>query len=80
MNWKHIGLNSQYEREQNILDPYDSETLLLEVACNLRIINRETVRAQAMESIKSKYKVAIEILEDNLDNLVKEAQRERAIV
>lgn len=79
MNWNNIDLNSPYERNQPILDPYDCETLLLEVSCNLKVINRETVRAQAVESIKGKYQTAIEILDANLDNLVKEAQRERAI-
>lgn len=80
MNWNNIDLNSPYERSQPILDSYDCETLLLEVAHNCREITRETVRAQAMESINGKYKTAIEILEANLDNLVAEALKERAIV
>lgn len=80
MNWHNIDLNSPYERQQDILDGYDSETLLLEVACNLRDINRDTIRAQAMESIKSKYKTAIEILDANLDNYLTHALKERAIV
>lgn len=80
MNWNNIDLNSQYEREQPILDDYDCDTLLLEVSCNLMDITRETVRAQAMESINSKYKTAIEILDANLDNLVAEALKERAII
>jgi len=79
MNWKNINLDSPYERSQNLLDPYNSETLLLEVACNCREITREAIRRQAIESIKGKYETALEILEDNLDNYLKEAQRERAI-
>lgn len=79
MNWKNVNLNSCYERSQAILDPYTFDTLLLEVACNLPEINRETVKAQAMISIKSKYESAIEILNNNLDNLTKEALKERAI-
>ncbi len=78
MNWNNIDLNSPYERQQNILDGYDSETLLLEVNCNLRDITRDTIRAQAMESIKSKYNTAVEILEANLDNYLTEALKERA--
>jgi hypothetical protein len=80
MNWNNVNLDSPYERSQNLLDPYDFETLLLEVASNLPTITKETVRAQALISIKAKYKTALEILEANLDNLTKEAQRERAIV
>ncbi len=79
MNWHNIDLTDGYEREQNLLDPYTSETLLLEVACNVREITKETIRKQAMESINSKYKVAIEILDANLDNYLKEALREKAI-
>lgn len=76
INWSNIDLSS-HERHLNLLDPYDFDTLLLEVNCNLRIINHETVRAQALESIRAKYKTAIEIMEANLDNLVKEALKER---
>lgn len=79
MNWKNINLQSPYERQQDILDGYDSETILLEVACNCPVIDRESVRKQALESINQKYKTAIEILEANLDNLTAEALRQRAI-
>lgn len=79
MNWNNINLNSPYELSQNILDGYDCKTLLLEVSCNLREITPETVREQAMLSIKTKYETAIEILNANLNNLVKEAKKEKAI-
>lgn len=78
MNWNNIDLKSPYERQQDILDGYDCETLLLEVACNLKEINRDTVKAQAMLSIKQKYQTAIEILNANLDNLTAEALKERS--
>lgn len=78
MNWYKINLDSPFESSQPILDSYDCNTILLEVACNLKEINRDTVRAQAMESIKSKYNTAIEILEANLDSLTKKALQERA--
>ena len=77
MNWKNIKLEDGYERDLNLLDPYDFDTLLLEINCNVKEINRETVKAQAMESIKAKYQTAIEILNDNLDNITKQAQKER---
>lgn len=79
IDWNNIDLNSGYERDLNLIDPYDFDTLLLEVYSNIPVekINRETVRQQAMESIKSKYRVAVEILESNLDNLVKYALKEK---
>jgi hypothetical protein len=61
-----------------MLDPYSFDTLLIEIACNLPEINEKTVKAQAMESIKCKYQTAISILNDNLTNITKHAQTERA--
>lgn len=77
MNWNNIDLKSPYEASRPIMDEYTSETLLLEVSCNLREINRETVRAQAIESLKAKYNEALRILEDNLDNYVQHALKYR---
>ena len=79
MNWKNINLKSSYERSQNILDSFDSNTLLLECECNLKVINKETVKAQALISLKMKYDTAIDILMDNLDNLTNEALTQRAL-
>ena len=77
MNWNNIDLNSPYERSQDILDGYDSDTLLMEIEHNCPVINRDTVRKQAMYEIELKRKVAIEILEANLDNYVNEALKYR---
>lgn len=78
MNWQNVNLNSASEADSNLLDPYSFDTLLLEIHCNLPIIDREKVRAQAMESIKIKYQTAIDILNANLDNITTFAQKERA--
>ena len=78
MNWTNVNLTDQYERDQNLLDPYDFDTLLLEISTNIREITPETVKAQALLSIKSKYETALEILENNLQNITEQAQRERA--
>jgi len=77
MNWNNIDLNSEYETSQNMLDGYSFNTLLLEIACNLPDITPETVRRQAIDSIKAKYDTAIEILEANLQNITKEALKYR---
>jgi len=77
MNWKNVNLKSSFECSQDILDGYDFETLLLEISCNLPVINEETVKAQAMHSIKCKYETAIQILNDNLNNIVNHAINER---
>ena len=79
MDYLNIDLNNDHERNTNILDGYDLETLFLEISCNLREINEETVKQQFYESLNSKIQTAKEIFNANLQNIVKYAQEERAI-
>ena len=79
MDYLNIDLNSDYERNADILDGYNLETLFLEISCNLREINEETVKKQFHESLNSKIQTAKEIFNANLQNIVKYAQEERAI-
>jgi hypothetical protein len=76
-DWSNIDLSSPCESSLNMLDAYSFDTLLLEVECNLREINKATVKAQAMESINAKYNEALSILNDNLANITKEALKYR---
>ena len=79
MDYLNIDLNSDHERNADILDGYNLETLFLEISCNLREINEETVKKQFYESLNSKIQSAKEIFSANLQNIVKYAQEERAI-
>ena len=79
MDYFNINLNNDHERNTDILDGYDLETLFLEISCNLREINEETVKKQFYESLNSKIQSAKEIFNANLQNIVKYAQEERAI-
>ena len=79
MDYLNINLNNDHERNTNILDGYDLETLFLEISCNLREINEETVKKQFYESLNSKIQSAKDIFNANLQNIVKYAQEERAI-
>ena len=79
MDYSNIDLNSDYERNADILDGYNLDTLLLEISCNLREINEETVKKQFYESLNSKIQSAKDIFNANLKNIVKYAQEERAI-
>ena len=76
-DWTNIDLNSPYQAALNLLENYTFDTLLLEIHCNVKEINRESVKAQALASIKAKYLESLEILENNLDNITKHAQTER---
>lgn len=77
MNWDNVNLNDGYEREQNILDPLDFDTLLLEINCNCRDINEETIRGQFELDLKIKMDSARDIFEANLNNLLNKALEER---
>ena len=79
MDYLNINLTNDQERNTDILDGYDLETLFLEISCNLTEINEETVKAQFYESLNSKIQSAKDIFNANLKNIVKYAQEERAI-
>lgn len=79
MDYLNIDLKSDYERNADILDGYNLDTLFLEISCNLREINEETVKKQFYESLNSKIQSAKDIFNANLQNIVKYAQEERAI-
>ena len=76
-DWKNINLDSGYERDLDILDSYDFATLLLEVECNLREINKETVSKHFEAILKEKVRSAREVFNNNLNNIVKNAVESR---
>lgn len=77
MDWKNVNLKDGYERDQNILDGYSFETLLLEINCNLKEINRKTVEEQFLESLRFNIESAKEVFYNNIENIVTQAKEER---
>lgn len=77
MNWNNIDLKSGYERSQNIIDPLNFDTLLLEISCNVRDINKETIKAQFETDLKNRIESAREVFNNNLENILKEAKEYR---
>ena len=77
MNWKNVNLKDGYERERDFLDGYSFDTLLLEIQCNLKEINRKTVEEQFLEVLNSRIDDAKEIFYNNIDNIVAQAKKER---
>ena len=61
MDYLNIDLNSDYERNTDILDGYNLDTLFLEISCNLTEINEETVKKQFYESLNSKIQITTKI-------------------
>lgn len=79
MNWENVNLTDSYEREQNIIDSLDFDTLLLEISCNIsnNKLNREEIRKQFETDLKNRIVSAREIFNNNIDNILKQAQEER---
>jgi len=77
MNWKNINLDSASERQAHILDGLTFDILLLEISCNVREINEETIKAQFEENLKNKIQSAREVFNDNLQNILKDAIKYR---
>jgi hypothetical protein len=79
MDWRNVDLEDGYERDQNIIDAYSFDTLLLEISCNIRDINPVTVRAQFETSLKSKIDSAREVFENNFKNIVNQSLKEKQL-
>jgi len=81
MNWKDVNMNSDYEKEQNIVDPYNFNALLLEIQCNIKKehITKEAIINQFNESLRNNLDSAKEVMESNIDNIIKEAKKTAAI-
>lgn len=79
MNWENVNLTDNYEREQNIIDSLDFDTLLLEISCNIsnNKLNREEIRKQFETDLKNRIVSAREIFNNNIENILKQAQEER---
>ena len=77
MNWTKVNLKSDYERNQNIVDPLSFDTLLLEISCNVLDINKETIKAQFETDLKIRIESAREVFNNNLENILKEAKEYR---
>lgn len=75
MNWQNIDLNSSYETSQEVLNSYDIDTLLLEIDCNFKKedITKEKVIQHIKDTIQSRVNCALEVFENNLENIVKKA-------
>ena len=77
MDWKNVNLKDGYEREQDMLNGYSFDTLLLEIQCNLKEINKKTVEEQFLTVLRYKIDDAKEVFYNNIDNIVTQAKKER---
>ena len=79
MNWEKIDLNSNYERNLNLLENYTFDTFLLEIYTNIREedLNETELKKHFEKEIQNKVREAKEIFESNLTNLLNYAKNER---
>jgi hypothetical protein len=77
MDFNNIDLNSNYEKDQNIMDSLNTNDLLLMVNCNVKEINEETVKREFEEWLKIAVNSARETFEANKKNITKCALKER---
>ena len=70
-DWSNIDLTDNYERNLNLLEPYSFDTLLLEINCNIPNDKRtpKAIKNHAIGVLRMKYLEALEILEENLENI-----------
>lgn len=74
----NIDLDSSYQRSLAIIDEYTFEDLLLEINCNLPTISKESVMKQFEDALQSRITSAREVMQDNLENIVKHANEQRS--
>lgn len=74
-----MDLSDGYERDQNFLDAYSFDTLLLEIKCNMRVeeITKENIRNHVAKLISNRVAEALEIVDDNMQNIINQAKKER---
>jgi hypothetical protein len=75
-DWSNIDLSS-HESTYSIIDPYTFDGLLLEINCNLPKITKESVMQQFEDALQSRINSAREVMQDNLENIVKHANEQR---
>lgn len=79
INWANVNLESGYERDQNMLDPYNFDTLLLELNANLpkEKLTMHNIDVHFNDVLNEKIRVAREIFYDNLNNIQQQALKEK---
>ena len=77
IDYSNIDLHSLSERESNIIDRYNFDTLLIEIDRNIQEINAENVEQHFNDMLQSKIDSARSMFKDNLNNIVKYAIKYR---
>jgi len=77
-DWNNIDMNSPYETSLNLVENLTFDTLLLEVQCNCKTIDEQSVTAQFEEDLRSRIESAREVFQANLQSIIRKAKLTRA--
>jgi hypothetical protein len=77
-DWEDIDMNSPYETSLNLIENLTFDTLLLEVQCNCKTIDAQSVTTQFEEDLYSRIQDAREVFQANLQNIIRKAKLTRA--
>ena len=77
IDWSNIDLQSNYEISLAIVDAYTFDDLLLEINCNLPVIDEKTIMRHFEDALQSRINSAREIMRENLQNITRHAQAYR---
>jgi len=69
-DWNDIDLNSGYQQDLNIIDPLSFKDLLMEINCNLPMIDEKSVRQQFEMDLQNRIQSAREVFNANLYNII----------
>jgi hypothetical protein len=74
MDWDNVDFNSSYERDQDFLDGYDFNTLILELVCNYpkETVNAALIRKHVSDTIRQRVNDAVDIIDKNAEAIAKE--------
>jgi hypothetical protein len=77
-DWNNIDMHSPYETSLNLIENLTFDTLLLEIGCNCKTIDEQSVTAQFEEDLRSRIESAREIFQANLESIIRKAKLTRA--
>lgn len=70
-------LGEDLSLEDNLMDGFTFEDIILQVRCNCRNINEKSVRQEVKELVLLRMEDMTELLDQNIDVIMKEAMKGR---
>lgn len=70
-------LGEDLSLEDNLMDGFTFEDIILQVHCNCRKINEKAVRQEVKELVLLRMEDMTELLDQNIDVIIKEAMKGR---